>query len=165
MGALQALSGGKKGLHWASKEKSNSQGLGLVLPLTARATLGVPRSTEHCFLWSQVRGAVRDASPITLASITREEGFPLEKHGQGSTAQGGHGCWLPNSGLCQTHRNPSVQRKETGRPSRGSRVPVRQWPEGRSFRNGFWPTGVEACTREPLTSQPQGHQPWGRQRR
>lgn len=36
-----------------------------------------PQSTEHCFPWSQVRGAVREASPITLANITREGGFPL----------------------------------------------------------------------------------------
>lgn len=107
-GGPRSCQEGKRG---CNGPHDSSQGLGLVLPLTAHATFRVPQSTEHCFPWFQVRRAVREASPITLANIMREEGFPLEKYDQGRAAQGGHGCCLPNSGLCQTHRTPQCKER------------------------------------------------------
>lgn len=62
--------------------------------------------------------------------------------GAGRYSTGRCGWCLRHSGICQTlkalHRNSSVQRKETRRPSGGSGVPVRQRPASQSFRNGFW---------------------------
>lgn len=115
----------QKGKRGCNGPHDSSQGLGVVLPLTAHVTLGVPKSTEHCFPWSQVRGAVREASPITLANIMREEGLPLEKGEQGRAAQGGHGCCLPDSSLCQTHRTPQCKERRL-KAITCSRVPVRQ---------------------------------------
>lgn len=109
MRALRALSGGKRGLQWASQQRSQTLRFGAC---TSSHCTCYPRGPSVNRALPPVvpgEGAVRDASPITLASITREEGFPLERHEQGSIAQGGHGCCLPNSGLCQTHRNPSVE--------------------------------------------------------
>lgn len=121
-GSVELCQEEKRGCHGPH---NSSQGLGLVLPLTAHATLEVPRSTEHCFLWSQVKGAVREHLQSPWPVSPGRKGSPWRNmNREGSRAQGRHGCCPPNSGLCQTHRNPSVQRKETGRPSRGSTVPV-----------------------------------------
>lgn len=81
------------------------------------------RQKNTAFLGSQVTGTWRQTPSIGLTSTTRERKASLQL-GAGRYSVGRRGWCLHDSGICRTlkllHRNSSVQRKETRRPSSGS---------------------------------------------